>query len=250
MTEITAEFQAEVEYTRIAMAEWLILMAEWMLLLLLVPVIVVPAVLFVGFAGCSFPRHELPSQFETTFDETGAFSRDGSGWEGYTLVQRIEPAGLTPVSNTQVTQVQITLFASTMSDASIDRIFISGPAATKDWDPDIDLTEVPLPNTPLVVSAGGSKTLDPVDYIVHPPSSDGTDPGRALLIAVDFSLPPTASGVRAADQVPPDRAVAWWFQYYRPPPDAPLPPEAALPIRSSDYTSSPNFYLIGKVEIG
>jgi hypothetical protein len=137
-----------------------------------------------------------------------------------------------------------------MSDASIDRIFISGPAATKDWDSDPDLTEVPLPSTPLVVTAGTSVTLGPVDYSVQPPSSDGTDPGRALLIAVDFSVPPTASGVRTADQVPPDRAVAWWFQYFRPPPGPSLPPEAGLIPRSPGYTSSPNVYLIGKIEIG
>jgi hypothetical protein len=193
-------------------------MAEWLILLLLVPAIVVPVVLLIGFAGCDrvfgFETLHPP---ETTFDETDAFSRDASGWEGFTLVQRIEPAGLTPTSRTFL-QVTITLFAATMSDASIDRIFISGPASTKDWDPGNDLTQVPLPNTPFVVSAGTSVTLDRVSYQVRPPSSDGTDPGRALLIAVDFSVPSTASGVRAADQVPPDKAVAWWFQYFRPPP--------------------------------
>src|SRR5262249_25626549 len=41
------ELRAEVVYARIAMAEWLIL-------LLLVPAIVVPVVLLIGFAGCSF----------------------------------------------------------------------------------------------------------------------------------------------------------------------------------------------------
>jgi hypothetical protein len=219
-------------------------MAEWLLLLLLVPAIVVPVVLLVGFAGCVFEHGTSP--FETTFSATGAFTGDGSGWEGYTLVQRIEPAGLNPATGPFV-QVKITLFASTVMDASIDRIFISGPASTKDWDSDTDLTEVS--STPFVVSAGTSVTLGPVNYTVHPPSIDGIDPGRALLIAVDFSVPPTASGVRAADEVPPDRAVAWWFQYFRPPPGPSLPPEAALPTRSPGYTSSPNVYLIGKIEI-
>jgi hypothetical protein len=221
-------------------------MAEWLLLLLLVPAIVVPVVLLVGFAGCSFEHGAAPAGFETTFDATNEFSRDGSSWEGFTLVQRIEPAGLNPATG-PFAKVKITLFASTVMDASIDRIFISGPASTKDWDSDTDLTEVS--STPFVVSAGTSVTLGPVDYIVRPPSSDGTDPGRALLIAVDFSVPPTASGVRAADQVPPDRAVAWWFQYFRPPPGPSLPPEAGLIPRSPGYTSSPNVYLIGKIEI-
>jgi hypothetical protein len=224
-------------------------MAEWLILLLLVPAIVVPVVLLVGFAGCDrLFGLETVHPPETTFDETGAFSRDATPWEGFTLVQRIEPGGLTPTSRTFL-RVTITLFAATMSDASIDRIFISGPASTKDWDPGNDLTQVPLPSTPFVVPAGKSVTLGPVSYQVRPPSSDGTDPGRALLIAVDFSVPPTASGVRAADQVPPDRAVAWWFQYFRPPPGPSLPPEAALPTRSPGYTSSPNVYLIGKIEI-
>jgi len=145
-------------------------MAEWLILLLLVPAIVVPVVLLVGFAGCDrlfgFETLHPP---ETTFDETGAFSRDASSWEGCTLVQRSEPAGLTPTSRTFL-QVTITLFAATMSDDLIDRIFIPGPASTKDWDPGNDLTQVPLPNTPFVVSAGTSVTLDPVSYQVRPPS--------------------------------------------------------------------------------
>jgi hypothetical protein len=222
-------------------------MAEWLLLLLLVPAIVVQVVLLVGFAGCVF-EHGREVGPETPFDATNAFSRDGSPWEGFTLVQRIEAAGLNPTSRT-FAKVEITLFASTVSNASIDRIFISGPASTKDWDSDTDLTEVPLPSTPFVVSAGTFETLGPVDYSVQPPSSDGTDPGRALLIAIDFSVPPTASGVRTADQVPPDRAVAWWFQYFRPPPGPSLPPEAGLIPRSPGYTSSPNVYLIGKIEV-
>jgi hypothetical protein len=45
--EIPHKFQAEIEYSGTAMAEWLIL-------LLLVPAIVVPVVLLVGFAGCPF----------------------------------------------------------------------------------------------------------------------------------------------------------------------------------------------------
>src|SRR5262245_10058337 len=48
---------------------------------------------------------------------------DSDGWEGYTLVQRIEPLRL----STSGTQVRITLRASSMSDASIDRIYISQP---------------------------------------------------------------------------------------------------------------------------
>ena len=54
--EILREFRAEVEYPRSAMAEWLIL-------LLLVPAIVVPVVMLVGFAGCQvlFPVDDPPN---------------------------------------------------------------------------------------------------------------------------------------------------------------------------------------------
>ena len=50
--EIIRALHAKVEYHWPAMAEWLVL-------LLLVPVIVAPVVLLVGFAGCALPRHGL-----------------------------------------------------------------------------------------------------------------------------------------------------------------------------------------------
>lgn len=53
--QIFGESRAEVDYARTAMAEWSIL-------LLLVPAIVVPVVLLVGFTGCSFePRGGPPT---------------------------------------------------------------------------------------------------------------------------------------------------------------------------------------------
>jgi hypothetical protein len=53
--------------------------------LLLVPAIVVPVVLLVGFAGCVDHFGDNVSPPETTFDATNEFSRDGSSWEGFTL---------------------------------------------------------------------------------------------------------------------------------------------------------------------
>src|SRR5262245_10646441 len=202
-------------------------MAEWLILLLLVPAVVVPAVLLVGFAGCDKlfglddlvvtpvidsavgrgisritltwgfanpaqkfkfvrvnPDHtqfhfdalaspfdddgHLPNDtqglqpetsytyrveavlndgstspssgdvtgttlgFQTAFDETlpfqdQALGHDLGGWENFTLVQRIEPAALAPLSPADrlVDHVRITLRASNAGDASIDRIFIS-----------------------------------------------------------------------------------------------------------------------------
>src|SRR5262249_50320653 len=75
--------------------------------------------------------------FQTVFDETLLFEdpnlgHDLGGWEGFTLVQRIEPAALTPLSPIErvVDQVRITLRASNASDVSIDRIFISRESQT------------------------------------------------------------------------------------------------------------------------
>jgi len=189
--------------------------------------------------------------FETTFDETGAFSADSTGWEGFTLVQRIEAAALTPISRTRVAQVRITLYASSMGDASIDRIFISAPAPPSATNPNPnpydsapDLTAVPLPNTPLVIPANTFVTLPVtlhgrgVDYVVQPQS-------QPLLIAVDFTAPPTASAVREAVNVPAGRAVAYWHQGA---------PEAMRQMRSAGYQPGPAgaraVYLVGKVEIG
>lgn len=316
-------------------------MAEWLILLLLVPAIVVPVVLFAGFAGCSFepgtsgpeapvpiillargrdvstirliwgwaeaaqtfwiarkrqpPTGSLPATFSvpgspTIFDDTGGLEAvtayeyrvggqqsdgsivwsppvtgttlgfeetfretltlDNEGWEGYTLVQRIEASALMAISRTQVKQVRITLHASPLNVASIDRVFISGPSSASganeyDSDPD-DLTEVPLPQTPFVVPAGGSRVLPPVNYIVQPGS-------QALLIAIDFTPSSPPSGVKTA-VVSSERASAWWFRYAPPPPAPQLPPEAGIATRSAGYdpapAGAPQVYLIGLVEIG
>jgi len=271
-------------------------MAEWLILLLLVPAIVVPVVLLVGFAGCdrvfgiqSFPPPPPPpppilvsaegksgsiihliwtwtgdpqtlqvfhfvrtdqngtetpfdapaSSFET--DDTGlqpamtygyrvqavlndgsstdfspappapplpgttlsleptftqTLTSDGINWQGYTLVQRIEPNRLFRSG----TQVLITLHASSMREALVDKIYISkvDPMAPPNqfWQPDAaDLTAVyDNPNSPAVVPKNTPQTpplvVGPVNY-----NLDRTQP---LLIAFEFHafpLNPT-SGLR------------------------------------------------------
>jgi hypothetical protein len=307
--EILRELRAKIEYPWAAMAEWLIL-------LLLVPAIVVPVVLFVGFAGCDitwglgrfeqkdtivdavgisfdtitvswggpsttarFRRTNIDNigfeRSDSTFDDSGleptnsaqnlvyeyqvqdtsadpnepsAWSppkagktfestfdgmlkqddqHDSSGWEGRTLVQRIEPARLSKSSN----QIQILVQASS-SGASIDSIFISqaDPGSTANpWDPFTDLTPVPLPQKPFPVAAGKPVPLPPVSYTL-----DRTIP---LLIAVDFSWP-APSGVKYSDPVPSmTQAALYYFPYH----DLGVPPEASKPKpRSADYTLVPD----------
>ena len=201
-----------------------------------------------GSIDWSLPKYGRTLGFEPTFVENPAFIGNSVGWEGYTLVQRIEAAALMPISRQQVKRVVIYLYASDVAAASIDRVFISRPdpalgAKLYDSDPD-DLTEVPLPRTPFVVDAGvdNGVALRPVDYIVRPQS-------QALLIAVDFTARGTASEVRRSD-APPERAVAYWFQYDPSPPGQPVPPEAGLASRSAGYTPAQRVYLIGRVLIG
>jgi hypothetical protein len=171
--------------------------------------------------------------FETTFDPT--LDGDATGWEGYTLVQRIEPAALTPI-NRQVKQARITLFAATTSDASIDKISISpaNPASAQEYDSNGTPTAVydPMPPVPLVVAAGTSVTLPPVNYIA--------DIGQPMLIAIDFTPAPPASGVKRA-AVMPTMARAWWRA---------ATAEAMSDTRSPGYGSSDVVDLIGRVEIG
>ena len=233
-----------------------------------------------GSIDWSLPKYGSALGYEFTFDEADAFIANSSEWEGYTLVQRIEAAALRPISRQQVKRVVIRLYGSEVQTASIDRVFISRPdpapgAKPYDSDPDdltevplpqtplvvpkthdvqplhYDLTEVPLPQTPLVVPK--TSNVQPlhfpvpgvdltVDYIVRPQV-------EPLLIAVDFTRRPTASAVRRSD-APPARAVAYWFQYDPPPPGQPVPPEAGLARRSAGYATTPRVYGVGHVLIG
>ena len=315
-------------------------MAEWLILLLVVPAVVVPVILLVGFAGCTTDyqdfdvarptnggnggngRPEVPVidsaegksacvitlnwtyvnpavvKFQikrdgvvlpeeppsSPFDDTGlladtsytyevrAWTIDGpsgdwsapvdattlpfvptfeawpdpastpldlDGWEGYTLVQRIQPIRL----STSGTQVRITLRASSTSDTSIDRIYISQPQPNPTNDPTIhpynsftDLTQITT--TKILILQGQSitirdVTLTGIDYKL--------DNGQPLLIAVDFANSPP-SGVAYIETVPEDEeAIAYW---------KPGVAEAGQYSRSDGYQEEPRIYLIEKIEVG
>jgi hypothetical protein len=282
-------------------------MTEWLILLLLVPAIVAPVVLVLGFAGCTFHGGALPlpeptidattgtsfntisvawgisgtdtvtfqrtnldnsvtdlgvqptspftdtvpaptksdqglvyqyqaantvtsppdwqtavsgKTFESTFD--GGLNNQvlGSGWEGYTLVQRIESAY--PLTKSSAA-VQLVLQASTAagaSSASIDAIYISQAdpnQPTQPWQPAADLTQVPLPAQPFIVPAGAPVALPPFPYTL--------DSSKPLLIAVNFNVA-TASSVALRISVPITQAATYYIQGA----------EAALQTRSAGYT--------------
>jgi hypothetical protein len=301
-----------VHYARAAMAEWLVL-------LVLVPAIVAPVVMLIGFAGC---YHDVqlqnppaiqsavaksvcvitltwqyggaqPQTFQivrtnpdgttttlqtttSTFDDTGllaastysytvaavygsgpgtasnpvtattppfqptfqeTLNADNAGWEGYTLVQRIEAARLT----TGGTQVRLTLQASSTEAVSVDRIYISQPssaAGANPYDSGADLTPIYAggPTMPLVMAAGQVMLFPAVDQTGINYTLDPTQP---LLIAVDFSAAP-GSGLGFVQSVPAVEATAFFN----------LGAEAAVMNRSANYTLVNEILFFQKIEVG
>jgi hypothetical protein len=287
-------------------------MAEWLILLIVVPAIVVPVVMLVGFSGCDvvwsvdevkktppaiesatgknpsiitltwkygyqvqtfqFERTNLPEETKELFyapssphddvgrspgttysyrvrailtdGEEGDWSEPARGttpsfeptfeaslindepeWQGYCLVQRLEAVRLSRSG----TQIRLTIRASSIGDASIDRIYISQPDAAGDpYDSAGDLKEV---HSYVMVPANTAVTLVPdVDFVL--------DESKPLLVAVDFS-PVPLSAISYTDTVP-QEAVGYWR----------LGAEAAVRDRSAGYQPENRIYLIEKIEVG
>jgi hypothetical protein len=155
--------------------------------------------------------------FESTFDGMLINQlNNGTGTQGFTFVQRIESASLTKSSNA----VQLLLQAGASNGASIDAIYISQAdlsQPSQPWQPANDLTQVPLPQQPFIVPAGGS-------VVALPPVAYALDKSKPLLIAVDFSVSPV-SGVKISNPVPITQAANYFKQGA----------EAALQPRSAGY---------------
>jgi hypothetical protein len=155
--------------------------------------------------------------FESTFDGMLINQlNDGTGTQGFTFVQRIEAASLTKSSNA----VQLLLQAGASNGASIDAIYISQAdlsQPSQPWQPANDLTQVPLPQQPFIVPAGGS-------VVALPPVAYALDKSKPLLIAIDFSVSPV-SGVKISNPVPITQAANYFKQGA----------EAALQPRSAGY---------------
>jgi hypothetical protein len=174
--------------------------------------------------------------FQPTFE--ASLLNDEGGWQGYCLVQRIEGGRLLQSG----TQVQLTLRASSVSAAYIDRIYISkpDPAGNNPYDSADDLIEV---NPKFEIPAGQAVTLPWVRYIL--------DVGHPLLIAVDFQSSPPAppSGIRwrpakmhggrPGHPVSFSAGVGYWRKGA----------EAALRNRSANYVPEDRIYLIEKIAV-
>lgn len=189
----------------------------------------VRAVLADGEGGAwSEPVEGSTLPFQTTFSWTAdeqAAARDSSGWQGYCLVQRIEPARLSLSGE----QVRITLRASSVGNAVIDRVTISRADPTPGADPydsGVDLTE--LASALFVVQANGVRTLEPINYVL--------DAGQPLLIAIDFN-PASTSEVKGVDN--PVGATTYEKQ---------ASAEAGSRDRSG-FTGSSRIFLVDRVEV-
>ncbi len=197
---------------------------EWLTLLLLVPAMVMPVVLLLGFAGCDLVFPPGPGPAEPVFEQTFAATfTDVDALRGRCLVQRIEPVRLSDSG----TQVQLTLQAFAES-VVIDRILISQPAATGDpYDSAGDLTDIST--AVVLVQPNSSLTLPPVAY-----NLDRTQP---LLIAMDISV--NSGALPFLQGVPAAEATAFFRDG----------PEAAVADRSPAYTSRPRIYLIERIDV-
>jgi hypothetical protein len=175
--------------------------------------------------------------FASTYAKT--LTEDGSGWEGYTLVQRIEAIHLSATGP----HVRISVQASSVSDASIDRIYISQADSTGNpYDSAADLTLVydsaANQQQPFVVLADTKRELPIVAYTINK--------FQALLIAVDFAAAP-ASGVEYASSVQTSEATAYFL--------ATPAGEAAVGTRSPNYQqagdiATSDVIFITNVEVG
>ena len=155
-----------------------------------------------------------------SFSET--LSAEDANWQGYCLVQRIEPVRLSRSG----TQVELTLRAGSVG-TSIDRIYISqADPAGQPFDSAGDLTVII--SAPIVLAPNTAFTLGVVKY-----RFDETKP---LLIAFDFSAAP-ASAIKYAP-APPEEASA----YYK-------LGAAAETANRAGFTAYPGLYLIERIEV-
>jgi hypothetical protein len=199
---------------------------EWLILLVIIPAIVVPVVLLLGFAGCDLVfRLDPPPEpvFEPAFTATLTNNQDQTG---QTIVQRIEPARLFKGGS----QVQITVRSGTSGNLVIDKMFISQPVDVGVGDPydsAEDLTEV-LTEGAELVPQNTAKTLAAINYTL-----DRTKP---LLIIFDIGSP---GAVIFAPDVPSTEATAF------------IGPggEAEIADRQPAYVARPRVYLVERIDV-
>jgi hypothetical protein len=168
------------------------------------------------------------------------FTTDQTGWEGFCIVQRIEPVRLRQSTLpgdalTPGARVRITVRGSTAGSVTLDRIYISQPATTGNpltlnpYDSASDLSQVA---SGVVVPANTAVSLPLIDYDL--------DNTRPLLIAFDISPNAGTGKLRHSPMVPATDAV----MYFRA-----STVEASINDRASAYVPNPRIYLVEKIEV-
>jgi hypothetical protein len=181
-----------------------------------------------SFSTPPVPVQTLP--FQQAF--AGAVGGDDEDWEGHCLVQRIEPSRLLRSG----TQVIITLLGSSSFSASIDRIYISQgfPPPGQPYDcvnTPIKVYDIADTQMPLTVNAGETVPLGQVNFIL--------DQTKPLLIAFDFTAPPSTSGISFVP-VSDGSATAYYNA---------ATAEANQQMRSAGYMSIDTLYFIQDIEV-
>jgi hypothetical protein len=168
---------------------------------------------------------------------------DQTGLEGFCLVQRIEPTRLRQSTlpgdiGTLGARVRITVRGSTAASLTLDRIYISQPAAAGDpYDSAADLMPVA---SGVVVPANTAVPLPVVDYDL--------DRTRPLLVAFDISSNAGLGNVRFVTGVPATEATTYFRGATTQASIDDRSPSAADP-GSPAYSSTPTIYLIEKIEV-
>jgi hypothetical protein len=195
-----------------------------------------------GLDSSGEPGDWSAADSDTTLPVASAYAKtlpdSSTGWQGFTLVQRIEFAHLAAAGP----NVRITVQASPAGDASIDKVYISqANSAGKKYDSAPDLTAVYDLNAnqgqPFVVPAGMAIPLPVAAYPFNR--------FQPLLIAIDFSVAPASSIAQAT--VTTSEASVFYLK---------LPMgEAASATRSDNYagvdpTPNPFVMLVTNIEVG
>ena len=198
---------------------------EWLALLLLIPAIVVPVVLLLGFDGCDLVLGLDPPPepvFEPGFT---ASLMNNAGQANQTIVQRIEPPRLFKSG----AKVQITVRSSDNNDLRILKLFISRVAADGDpYDSAGDLKEVIT--APVTVPQNTAMPLAEIDYTL--------DRMQALLVIFDIGAP---GGTRFEPNVNDTEGVA----FVGPAGDAELPDRQSPPA----YQAFDRIFIVERIDV-
>ena len=165
------------------------------------------------------------------------------GREGFTVVQRIEPARLLQSTLaggilTPGARIRVTVRGSTEGQARLDRVYISQAALQGDvYDSGDDLTQI---TSGVDVPVNTAVVLPDVDYDL-----DRTKP---LIVAFDISSTPDRGSLRYQDVVSPSDATAFLKSATIEASVKDRAPSVADPTLLP-YNSFPRVYLIEKIEV-